>query len=322
MTVTGGTTVATRTAIIGYNATHGDMGTRPLITTATNATPIFLGTTTASLIYFVQNVSLSNTAAVRAAGIGEPGGGGARTTFWIVDNCIFDGFSAAIGDSNQNYRLDVSLYRSEIKNSTTNGIAARAGISIQNSFLHDNTGTVLWTPNSLAFVFNLDILNSLIVDGTGIGISVPAPTSGPNRVRIMGSTIARHSSHGISNANTVSTWVLENNIIYGNGGWGAINSVTIPIIILNNLAYGANFSGDLSGFTASATDVALAADPFTDSAKDDYSLNSAAGGGAACKSAGYPGLFLGSSTTGYMDIGAVQAAAGGASGPHGSAFVQ
>lgn len=53
--------------------------------------------------------------------------------------------------------------------------------------------------------------------------------------------------------------------------------------------------------------VSLTADPFVNSAGGDYSLNTAVGGGAACRSVGV-GTFTGlSSTTSYPDIGAVQA---------------
>jgi hypothetical protein len=57
-----------------------------------------------------------------------------------------------------------------------------------------------------------------------------------------------------------------------------------------------------------ANDVALTAKPFTNSAGGDFSLNSTAGGGAACKGVGWPGIFPGGTTTGNIDVGAVQSA--------------
>ena len=59
--------------------------------------------------------------------------------------------------------------------------------------------------------------------------------------------------------------------------------------------------------------------PFTNAAGHDFSLNSAATGGALLKAAGFPGTMLDGTNIGYMDIGALQveAAAGGgaAAGP-------
>jgi hypothetical protein len=55
--------------------------------------------------------------------------------------------------------------------------------------------------------------------------------------------------------------------------------------------------------------VDLTADPFVDSVNGNYALNTTAGGGAACRNAGF-GTFTGlASTLSYPDIGAVQAAA-------------
>jgi len=58
------------------------------------------------------------------------------------------------------------------------------------------------------------------------------------------------------------------------------------------------------------------ADPFTSAAGHDFSLNSAAGGGALLKATGFPGTMLDGTNVGYADIGALQseAAAGGGCG--------
>jgi len=48
--------------------------------------------------------------------------------------------------------------------------------------------------------------------------------------------------------------------------------------------------------------ITLTADPFTDGDNGDFSLNTAAGGGALCRAAGIDPA----GQTGYIDIGAVQ----------------
>jgi len=78
-------------------------------------------------------------------------------------------------------------------------------------------------------------------------------------------------------------------------------------------AFGAN-GGNYSSWNGSFGDVSLTANPFTSAGTGDYSLNSTAGGGAACKGAGFPGVFPGGLSTGHADIGAVQSGGGGSVG--------
>lgn len=103
---------------------------------------------------------------------------------------------------------------------------------------------------------------------------------------------------------------LINIIAYGNGGFGFNNrNTTAPEAgYFRSCAAGSNTSGNVSGGNA-ATDfalIALSASPFNNAAGHDFSLNSAAGGGAACRAAGFPGALPNGTTTGYIDVGAVQ----------------
>lgn len=79
---------------------------------------------------------------------------------------------------------------------------------------------------------------------------------------------------------------------------------------LFNCAYGSNTGGN-TGNVDDATwqiygAITLTADPFTNTAGNDFTLNKTAGGGAACRAAGFPGTQLALNTTGYPDIGAFQ----------------
>lgn len=56
----------------------------------------------------------------------------------------------------------------------------------------------------------------------------------------------------------------------------------------------------------SGPDIDLSGDPFTDAANGDFSLNTTAGAGAACRGAGYPGALLDGVNVGYTDVGALQ----------------
>ena len=68
-----------------------------------------------------------------------------------------------------------------------------------------------------------------------------------------------------------------------------------------------NTSGAFSNAANRAVgSVILTADPFVNAAGGDFALNTTAGGGAACRNVGFPGVFPGGLTTGYADIGAAQ----------------
>jgi len=100
---------------------------------------------------------------------------------------------------------------------------------------------------------------------------------------------------------------IHNCILAENGGYG-INSTSTNYTDCpsDHNAFYSNTSGLRNNWTAGAADVTLSADPFTDGASGDFSLNATAGGGADCRAAGFPGEFPGGLTTGYLDIGAVQ----------------
>jgi hypothetical protein len=85
-----------------------------------------------------------------------------------------------------------------------------------------------------------------------------------------------------------NTWLVCNNLITSNGGYG-INAQTTwhEQGIFDYNAYYNNTSGLRNNLTAGPNDVTLTADPYTSESTDDYTLNATAGGGAACKDAGY-----------------------------------
>ncbi len=94
------------------------------------------------------------------------------------------------------------------------------------------------------------------------------------------------------------------------------NNISIPSGAANFVdedynAYYANGGTNLLNVTAGSNSVTLSADPYTNAAGANYSLNSTAGGGAACKDVGFPQTLSGSSTNAKVDIGVDQGAGGG-----------
>ena len=285
----------------GYGTAHYDAGTAPLVTTATNSTTLF--TLGGSNSTFFTNVRFSNTATIRAAAFVEGGGAYVQELLFFY-SCVLDGFSTVASDSSTVRWIHVEMYDCEVKNCTATGVSVGgATIRIFGCYFHDNAGD-LYAFNSSTL---LEVVNSLIVHGTGIAVRASAS----NHIRIIGSTLASHTSHLISAGASVIL-VLVNNIIYGStGGYGATVTSLAASFIRNN-AFGSNSSGDRSVVPVGPGDVALTADPFTSTAGHDYSLNGTAGGGADCKGVGFPGVSPEDPQLAALDIGAVQYAAGAA----------
>ena len=76
-----------------------------------------------------------------------------------------------------------------------------------------------------------------------------------------------------------------------------------------------------NNWTAGAHDVTLSADPFTNGASQNFALNNTAGGGAAAKGVGFPGV-LKVGGTGSLDLGGLQHVPSGGSGTIVSGYSQ
>ena len=300
----------------GYSATHDDWGTPPLVTTSTDSVNLFTFGTGADRA--IENISMSHTAATRGKGIYSSGTSGNL----LVHACILDGFT--VGIDSDLPRDGMTVTATEIKNCSSDGLRQDKRLYVSDSYIHNNGGLGIQCQGGGQ---ELVVVNSIITNNTGGGIQTyTLPTS------IRGCTIAGNGGDGILDSTTENyrSAHFEDNIIYDNDGWGiAFASDTPPLLWTSWYnALGANTRGDY-GKTATATaktpsretgKVTLTADPFTNAAAGDYSLNNAAGGGALLKGTGFPGIFPGGTTTGYLGIGAVESQAPTA-GAHGSAFV-
>ena len=132
-----------------------------------------------------------------------------------------------------------------------------------------------------------------------------------------------------------STGILSVNCTaYGNGrdGFRITSASSIPVSLLNCISYGntgtnfnctavadnltlmscaagigaANFSTNINS-DCNIDSITLTADPFTNAAGSDFSINNTAGGGALLRAVAMPGAFPGiTGTTGYNDVGAVE----------------
>lgn len=274
--------------IAGYGTTHGDFGTPPLITTSTNSTKLFRtgsGDNTARLAYNFINLHMSNTASVRDKGV-EAMNGNAPGIFY---RCQLIGFSEAIGkDSGATFAPFLHLEETEIGNCTVNGaITTSDQIIAINCYIHDITfnGIQAGTGGGL-MVLN----NSLFTNCGDAGFGNYDSDVSEMFYIINGCTFAGNGqgfrSGGSSGPVAAAIVSIVNSIFYDN-----TTGVLCPLAPRNGLmnrnnAYGAN-GADRTNYPAGVEDVTLSADPFTNAAGGDYSLNNTTGGGVDCTGTGY-----------------------------------
>jgi hypothetical protein len=166
-------------------------------------------------------------------------------------------------------------------------------------------------------------VNNIVSACAGSGVELKGGAVGLNVVT--GNIIdgnKRNGIMGIQSAFTAS--VIDNNIIanHDQATYGGLNvtsgttdqNTNVPAFIGYNAFY--NNTTHYIGVCASKKDIICTADPYTNRAGGDYTLNNTAGGGALLRDAGLPQAFPGlSSTNAYMPIGLLTTpAAGGSSG--------
>ncbi len=288
----------------GFGTTPGDLGTRPLITTATNSTKIWTPTNQNTPAKFL-NINMSNTAGTRAeciiASTSNPG------PLVILEKCILDGFSVAIrGDFNGDYYFSpLVLISVEIKNSTSHGVFQNGDLYCHDCYIHDNAGSGIHSDSNNQSL-SMKVLNHTRVVRNNYGID-QAALHFTSTLVLINSIFHSNTNDGVrTTVATLLNLIMINNLFTSNGGYGFNASNTVQLITNLNNAYRANVTNARNNLAAGTGDVTLSADPYTNAAGDDYTLNSTAGGGAALRSAGYPL---------YLDIGGFQAtAAGGSAG--------
>lgn len=286
------------TYVIGYNATHGDNGTGPTITTATNSVDLLTTAPGVTATLFLQNLNFTNTATTKGNGLKAV----SSTVYLYVVNCSFNGFRMSI-DSTAGF-FALSLIGSSFRNSSNQNIQSSGGVPVHALGCYF-AGTVSGS-NSL-WVTGVASVIGCVFAGNGYGLVVPG---GANLCVVANNVFTGHANNGLhfsSPPSQVNTSII-NNIFYGNTGFGIGVGAACNVPRWAN-AYGSNTAGNTQ-FTISPTElnaVTLTASPFTNTGTGDYSLNATAGGGAVCKAVGFPRTF-GTATTGFLDIGAVQSA--------------
>lgn len=291
--------------IIGYNTTHGDYGTAPTLNMT--ASSIALWTIGSAALLMLANLNLTTSATTKSVAITNTSG----TTNLCLSGLSMSGFTIGVGAEggiSGTTPSSLAISGCAIQNCTSMGVAfGSAMTSFENCYFSGNVGADL---SSSQIDANATIDRCLFISGSAQGILF---AGGNGSVRVLSCTFnGKTSCVQFTDATLNFFLIARSNIFYGNAVGINLSGQTKTYpqaVFSSNNAYGANSTADRVNANAGAGDIALTANPFVGGT--NFALNSTTGGGAACKGLGYPGVFPGGTTSGNLDIGAVQSTGSG-----------
>lgn len=288
------------TTIRGYTTTRGDNGQFTVKATAGSITIIQCLNSGCSVLNAIADANSQSSI------IGFENGGNSANAA-VFDNCKAVSCQYGFSLSGSSKPGGAGAVNCVADSCTSVGFAVQNGIALYNC----------WAKSCTTGIDNLGAASGPVVDrclitGGTTGVRVGASGNVCSFVAI-NSVFYGQSGDGLRiTTNTIAAQdLVVNNIFYSIGGYG-INAATPNGSVASTYtaggrnAFGACTSGQRNLFPAGPSDITLSADPFTNAGTNDFSLNNTAGGGAACRAAGFPGTIAGGLTTGYLDVGLAQ----------------
>lgn len=286
----GGVDRTTNTRIEGYQTNPGDKGTPPFFNCGSLTGFSFFNASDRSTIF--DNLSVDGGTSASVRGFNNSGGNHHFQCLRCkAANCSNGGFYDGI---------DTSRYRwCEAIGCGGFGFLM-SGSRAFDCVAHGTTGTGFISNPAASWTRCISYSNS------GSGFDDTSSNYG-----------ASESSNCIAYNNGGSGWLIgfnsscENCIAYGNTSVGFNASSSQNGSTLRNCAGGGNSSNyNSSNLVNVESFIILSTNPFNNGSSGDFSLVS----GSVCRAAGYPGIFPNGTSTGYLDIGAVQSAGSGGGG--------
>lgn len=277
--------------IFGYGITRGDGGTKPIIKADGVITTFTLFTL--GLGNHIENLTFDGNNRTSSRGLNAANG---RAYNCKGQNCTNTGIFAG-----ECFLCEATGCATAIAMIPTHGFFC---------YSHDNTFTGLSTNGATMLMGCISANNS--------GASSHGFDAQFSGCRVAGSTFCNNGGDGYRDNTGVGNAAgsVANCILDSNGAYGINSSATHDQFFMYKNAFRNNTSGATNNITAANNvgAITLTADPFTNKAGGDFSLNNTSGGGAACRAAGLGGAFPGGTTTGYRDVGAVPHQDSGSSG--------
>jgi len=285
-----------RIHIEGYNTVRGDLGTPPFIQAS--------GAITGFTMFNAPGIS----------------------TVW---NLSLDCASKA---SSTGLTIRGHAYKILVQNATNNGIVTSTSGTLQFC-------TALNCLPSFTLAVGSELYACVAGGGASIGFVSSGNVSFSNCISYGHTGATGYGFEGIGESQ-----LFTNCVAYGNSKDGFRNNSDPASTYINCVAEGNAEFGfrtitnskyiNCAGFNNTLGNVSIGPDVrarnisfitgtatfFTSPGTQNFSLNNTAGGGALLRETGIPGLFLGISTTGYLDVGAVQHQGGGGGGESSAVF--
>jgi hypothetical protein len=286
--------------LLGYNTTRGDCPTgssRPTISTSSSIVMLSFGSNNLHIENFILDGG-----GVATKGIVLSSDRGNIISNCKVTNCTTMGIQGAGGNVN---RCEVT--------GMTSGATAAFYMNADNCidcYAHDNTCT--------GFSCDGSDSGSIFVRCISANNSGASSDGFASRGTLLGASCMlncvsyNNGRHGLYVPGNYASMSVNNCVFVKNGDFGISWGVVLKkaTLDINYNAFGTgsiqNTSGLRSNVIAGINDITITANPFTDPDNGDFSLNNTANGGTSLRAAGYPGVMPGATTTGYMDIGAIQ----------------
>ena len=323
----GGPTVTC--TFIGYQSTHKDGGTKPLITTSANSTTVdnLIKFTTSGIWVIFDNFEFSCTA-------GTPGSCFViNTTHWTVgalalNRCKAHGFADIINNEDGTYWVIGTLFCFSCEFYSSQYFYNAGGgpglyVECWGCYLHDFTKDIFGGSPGPATA----LLDRCILTNSGAA-NYMATVSGTASQIYRNTIFYKAGGKAIFVPSAATNFApsclrMENCIVWGgtyafdtSAPGSATQAWGFSRFQKNNAIGGQSSGRATSTFATGDGEITLTADPFTNGPGGDFSLNSTAGGGALLKAAGFnnsiPGI---TNAAGKLDVGAVQSAGAAGGSP-------
>ncbi|MBZ5677112.1 MAG: hypothetical protein LAP61_22945 [Acidobacteriia bacterium] len=279
--------------IIGYGTVRGD-GTRASWTTSSNSVDLIQFTQAKG--YYFQNIEFSSSAGTPGFGLNAKTSN--NSTGIVLDNCLLHGFNKAIrGDFSGDFGfVSIVLYRCRVYSCTSHGIHNDGGTFLLASYVHDNGGDGILQGNQSSMKPGVILVwRSVIKSNAGKGVNCQMQADEANGARfpiVIESDLLNNGGDNLYVQGNPTGIIAINSIIDSAGGYGINNLLSYFMFqVLGSIAWRANTTADTNNVPKSPSDVTLTGDPFTARGSDDFTLNSTAGAGAACRAIGQPVVF-------------------------------